>query len=233
MAIRLFLNTPLNIGNCPPLTANHILYLQSVMRCKTGDVIQIFNGIDGEFSGRLDIQKKSVSILIETKIRNQKVEQGPRLYFAPIRKKRLEWMVEKATELGVSQVTPVVTQYAAVREVNEGRLRSISIEAAEQCERMTVPQICPEMKLIDLLQKYGPDNPLIVCDERCRENVPLITTVDNPQRRSLLVGPEGGFSPEEFALMDCQGVEYVSLGSHILRAETASIVGISALMLRE
>lgn len=232
-SIRLFVVHPLSPGGQVPLTPDQSLYVQSVMRCQTGDTLLVFNGRDGEFRARLEGAKKGAHLHVETLTRPQAMETGPHLYFAPIKRKRLEMLVEKVTELGVASLTPVITQHAAVREVNPNRLRAIAIEAAEQCERMTVPNFQGEVSFQELLESYEGDYPLLVCDERGGEDLKPITQVSHAPERSLLIGPEGGFSEQEFANMKQSGkVEFVSLGTRILRAETAAILGVGSLMLK-
>ena len=154
---------------------------------------------------------------------------GPHLIMPPIKKARADWLVEKATELGVAAITPVVTEHTAVRDVKRERWRKITIEAAEQCERLTLPTLVDPQPLGQCLEQWPVDQPLFVATERL--SAPLLTqAVTQTAAHAILVGPEGGFSSAE---LDQFGklpfVHMISLGPQVLRAETAALAALAIL----
>lgn len=209
-------------------------YLLDVMRLKVGDKVRLFNGQDGEwFSSISDAGRKSCRLKVEEQLRLQEEEPGPTLLFAPIKKSRLDLLVEKTTELGVGKLMPVRTRRSIVDRVNATRLRSITLEAAEQCERLTVPEIHELQTLEQALSDWPDERPLYVADETGGGR-PLLQALEPERPAAFLIGPEGGFDPAELErLGEHPAVVKVGLGSRILRAETAGMVVLAGLFLKD
>lgn len=198
------------------------------MRLEAGDTLRVFNGVDGEWRVRVgNVGKKQVSLLVQEQTRVQAAEPDCWLCFALLKRTKTDMVVEKATELGVSRILPVVTARTQGDHVNLGRLRSIAIEAAEQCERLAVPEIAAPVQLAALLREWPAGRRLFMADERREAAVARFAA--GPA--ALLVGPEGGFTDAEVAAIGAdQIVTRVSLGARILRAETAAIAGLALLL---
>jgi 16S rRNA (uracil1498-N3)-methyltransferase len=228
---RLYIDTPLAEGADVPLSAEQAHYFRTVLRRQDGDRIRLFNGRDGEFLCMLrDLGKKSGIAFVERLLRQQQIQDTPdiHLYFAPIKKSRMDWLIEKAVELGVTHLHPVITQNTEVREVNDKRLRQQIIEAAEQCERLTVPSLHASIKF-DALPR---DVPILACLER-GERIPIQKALKSGAPVFFLIGPEGGFTLDESAKIHQQSSwTAISLGPRILRCETAVCMALSAVILR-
>ena len=226
-SIRLYVAAPLAAGDTIAASAQQAHYLGTVMRRGPGDAVRLFNGRDGEFSARIEtIRRDRASLRVEQLLRPQAPEPDLWLVFALLKRDATDLVVQKATELGVAALHPVITERSNTHRVNEDRLASIAIEAAEQCERLTVPHLHPPRPLADLLSTWPPDRRLFVAAERTE--APRITPSHGPA--ALLVGPEGGFAPAELdAIRQYPFVTAVSLGPRILRAETACIAGLALL----
>jgi 16S rRNA (uracil1498-N3)-methyltransferase len=209
------------------VTPGQAHYLAVVMRRAIGDPVRLFNGRDGEWEGRiLALKRDRVRLAVERQLRAQAAEPDLWLAFAPLKRDATELAVQKATELGVAVLLPVLTARTNAARVNTGRLAAIATEAAEQCERLTVPRIAAPQRLTHLLASWPSGRPLYVALERAV--APPLPRANGPA--GLLVGPEGGFAPAE--LDELHGhpfVRQVSLGPRILRAETAAIVGLALL----
>lgn len=231
--IRLFVDDALNKDESITLRGMQCHYLVHVMRIKTGDQIALFNGMDGEWQAVVEQARKNDCVLkIEHKLRSQGPEAGPWLSFAPLKKTRTQFVVEKATELGASRLSPVITGRTTTDRVNLQRLRAHAVEAAEQCNRLTVPDVMEPSVLSDLVDSWPCDRTLLVMD--CSgDGKPLLNVMAaigilvaerRQQPPGLLVGPEGGFTKAE--LDDLSALPFattVALGSLILRAETAAL----------
>ncbi|MDP2194157.1 MAG: RsmE family RNA methyltransferase, partial [Alphaproteobacteria bacterium] len=185
----------------------------------------------GEFLCEIsDIHKKGVDICVLKQIR--KAEQCPQLHlaFAPIKNDRLHFMIEKATELGVTILQPVITQHTIVHRVNVDKLIRIAIEASEQCERLCIPKVLEPLKLVDYIQSL--ENPKTIAWAWERMETKDLNTKQSPDHPTpltgLFIGPEGGFSQDEVSLLQNHCTP-ISLGQNILRAETAAIVGLDRL----
>jgi 16S rRNA (uracil1498-N3)-methyltransferase len=195
------------------------------MRLRAGDAVQLFNGIDGEWCARLeDIRREKARLTVETCTRPQAPEPDLWLVFAPLKRDATDLVVQKATELGASALLPVFTARTNAARINAERLGAIAREAAEQSERLTLPEIRNPMSLPDLLAAWPDQRRLAAAIERAGP-API------PQNAgALLIGPEGGFAPHELdALRVASFVCPVSLGPRILRAETAAIAGLALL----
>ena len=205
------------------LDAGRTHYLARVLRLGVGDAVLLFNGEDGEWRARLlALGRRRAELLVEERLRAPRPEPGPTLWFAPPRRVRLEWLVEKAVELGAARLCPVITGRSVVRLPRSDRLRSLAVEAAEQCRRLTVPEIAPARALAERLAAEDP--PLLLFGDEAGEGRPLAEVLDGRPEPVFLVGPEGGFTPAERAMLRAHpAVLAVGLGPSILRTETAAL----------
>lgn len=211
-----------------PLSAGQAHYLANVMRLSETDTLLVFNGLVGEWRASVTkISRKSAMLTVQTQTRRLVAEPDAWLCFALLKRQKTDLVVEKATELGVSVLQPIITARTNADHVNLERLRAIAIEAAEQCERLHVPEILPPKKLVDLLGSW-PDRALYIADER--RTSALLTTASQPS--ALMIGPEGGFTERELEDIArlVPAAQPVSLGRRILRAETAAIAGLALLL---
>lgn len=226
-ACRLFVEERLAVDAGVELSAAQSHQLATVLRQKVGDRLRLFNGRDGEWLATIEsLTRKAAVAKAERRLVPQPVEAEISLCFAPIKQSRLDWLVEKATELGAGRLVPVITRRTQVPRINRDRLRAIAIEAAEQCERLTVPDIEPVIPLEKFIAAWPAGCPLVTCIER--QDAPLLRTAVPPPPFGILIGPEGGFAPEEVAaLMERVDVKPVSLGPRILRAETAGLAALA------
>ncbi len=232
---RLYVTAPLKAGNPVFLSSEQSHYLKNVLRQPEGAIVRLFNGEDGEFLGKITgFSKKSGEISTESFLKPQpKPQNRLHLLFAPLKKEALDWLVEKAVELGVTDLHPILTQNADIRKINEDRVRQQIIEAAEQCERLDIPTLHPVQPLSACLANWPQGTPILAALERVEEAAPIVTAVPDKGDIALLVGPAGGFTEEEKAkIAHHAGVRAVSLGGTILRAETAALYAISAVTLR-
>jgi 16S rRNA (uracil1498-N3)-methyltransferase len=223
---RLFVKSPLRAGAEIALTTDQAHYLANVLRSKTGDRVLVFNGVDGEWCARLsNVTKKAVALTAEHQTRPH--EDGPDLHylFAPIKRARVDYMAQKATEMGVSRLQPVLTRRTITERVKTERLQANAIEAAEQCGILRVPEVAAPAKLDALLEEWDADRLLIFADEAAAMSSPLeVLEAQDRKPLAVLIGPEGGFEPEERAMLLRQPfVIPVSLGPRIMRADTAAV----------
>lgn len=218
---------PLVAGENIAASASQAHYLAAVMRRAVGDTLAMFNGRDGEFAVRIETLHRDRAILrIERKLRPQSPETDIWLAFALLKRDATDLIVQKATELGVAEFHPVITERSNTHRMNTERLTTIAVEAAEQCERLTVPGLHQPRSLSSLLSDWPPERRLFAAVERV--DAPPPAASEGP--KALLVGPEGGFAPVELeALRAHPFVTPVSLGPRILRADTACIVGLAML----
>lgn len=200
-------------------------YLCNVLRRGVGDPVLLFNGRDGEHGATIATARKDrVTFTVDIRRRPQAAEPDIWLAFALLKRDQNDLVVQKATELGVSALLPLLTERTNTARLNEDRLRAIAIEAAEQCERLTIPVLHPPCPLPELLAAWPPGRTLAAALER----VPGLKPAGE---RALLTGPEGGFTPRELDLLHATPfIHAVSLGPRILRAETAAIAGLALLM---
>ena len=226
-SIRLYVDLPLADGSTIAATAAQAHYLGAVMRRGIGESVRLFNGRDGEFAARIaTIRRGTASFLVERKLHAQAPEPDLWLVFALLKRDATDLVVQKATELGVAALLPVITERTNANRVNEARLAAIAVEAAEQCERLTVPMVHKPHPLMAVLGNWEPGRRLFVAAERAA--APAIGSARGPA--ALLVGPEGGFTPAELEAMRARPfVTAVSLGPRILRADTACIAGLALL----
>jgi len=228
--VRLFVDAALGEGARVVPDDAQAHYLLHVMRAKAGDHLSLFNGRDGEWLARIaEMSKRSCTLQCEKQTRVQDVSPDVWLCFAPIKKTPADYVVQKATELGVSALQPVFTRRTIVTRVNEERMRANAIEAAEQSERLTVPEIREPVSLDKLLKSWPQDRRILFCDEG-GDAQPMAKTVGKIVSNSvaILTGPEGGFDSAERELIRSQSfVVPVTLGPRILRADTAALAALA------
>ena len=223
---RLFVKSPLRAGAQIALEAPQAHYLANVLRLKPGDQILLFNGVDGEWCARLaNLTKKKVAVTAEHQTRAQEHGSDLHYLFAPIKRARLDYMAQKATEMGVSLLQPVLTRRTVAERVKTDRLHANAVEAAEQCGILRVPDVAAPTKLEALLQDWDGNRLLVFADEAAASASPLdVLAAQDPRPLAVLIGPEGGFEPEERArLLRQPFVIPVSLGPRIMRADTAAV----------
>lgn len=229
---RLFINQPLVHGERMALPEGQAHYLARVMRLGGGDMARVFNGKDGEWTCELEIEGRRVFARPREEVRSQpgKADNGPALLFAPLKKTRTDFAVEKATELGARRLQPVGTAYTQTHRIKTDRLVSLTIEAAEQTERMDLPQIDEMCALSVAIEQWPVSETLIFCDE-AGDAPPMAQALQKmtlPVRGGILIGPEGGFSQtERKSLRQLDFILPVNLGPRILRAETAIVAALS------
>jgi 16S rRNA (uracil1498-N3)-methyltransferase len=226
-SIRLYLPDPLAAGAVIEAAPAQAHYLGAVMRQAIGAPLRLFNGRDGEWAGRIvGLRRDQARLMAERQTRVQAAEPDLWLAFALLKRDATDLVVQKATELGVAALLPVLTERTIATRVNATRLQAIAVEAAEQCERLSVPRLAPPQSLAALLAGWPAGRALMVAAERTA--APPLAPATGPA--GLLVGPEGGFTPAELDGMQRQPlVKLASLGPRILRAETAAIVGLALL----
>jgi 16S rRNA (uracil1498-N3)-methyltransferase len=232
---RLFVEAPLASGDRVPLDRAQANYLVNVLRRKPADPVLVFNGRDGEWRAVLDAEsKKSVALLVQEQTRPQPAAGDLHYLFAPLKHARLDYMVQKAVEMGASRLQPVLTQHGQAERVNLERMRANAIEAAEQCGILSLPEIGAPVALAKLLAEFDPARLLVFCDEEAevRDPVAALTAArangDTPLPVAVLIGPEGGFSVSERAmLLELPRVVRLSLGPRILRADTAAVAALT------
>jgi 16S rRNA (uracil1498-N3)-methyltransferase len=226
---RLFVDQPLTDGMTLSLDGAQANYLANVMRLKAGDPVRLFDDRSGEWVGEVtDAAKRSITLRLSSRLREREDVPDLWLLFAPIKKGPIDWLVEKATELGAARLQPVITHRTIVDRLNLDRLRANTIEAAEQCDRTALPMLAEPVKLPALLKGWDKGRALLFADET--GGTP-IADVAAPGPAAILIGPEGGFTPEERDMIRATpGAIGISLGPRILRAETAAAAAISAWM---
>jgi 16S rRNA (uracil1498-N3)-methyltransferase len=244
MIPRLYIIAPLEDGAEIPLTAAQAHYLKNVLRRAAGDRVFVFNGRDGEFAAEILALKKNGGLAgARRRTRAQGAEPDLQLLFALVKRPALEAIVQKATELGVARLTPIVTKRTVAAKTNLARLGAIAVEAAEQCGRLSVPAIDEPMKLSDALDAWPAERRLLYCDEagddqtenwggtagRAPPMLEILKGADGGRHSwALLIGPEGGFSPGERAALRARDfVAPATLGPRILRADTAAAAALA------
>ena len=223
--VRLFIDMPLVNSSELELSADQNHYLTNVMRLGTGDSISVFNGYEGEWRATIQlIQRKKCSVIVQEQIRQQDFSKGPWLLFSPIRIVRTEFIIQKACELGVTEIWPVITKYTQNRRMRPLRARTQAIEAAEQCGRTDVPIVHPTINFENLLSEWPLDRRILFCDERGGRPILDILSRAKPSLWAILIGPEGGFSIDERKrLQSYDFTDSGTLGPRLVRSETAVV----------
>jgi 16S rRNA (uracil1498-N3)-methyltransferase len=231
-APRLFLDHPLQAGGRIPLERAQANYLLNVLRLGNGGSVLTFNGRDGEWRAEIAVEgRKAADLVCAEQVRDQTLPTDLLYLFAPLKHARLDYMVQKAVEMGAGSLRPVFTQRTQSSRVNLDRMRANVIEAAEQCGVLSVPEVLPELDLEKALKELEPGRTLIFCDEDAPSGSPvdLLSSLRNPQAKlAVIVGPEGGFTDQERALVAAHdSCIRVSLGPRILRADTAAVAALA------
>jgi 16S rRNA (uracil1498-N3)-methyltransferase len=228
--IRLYVEASLHEGALVALAKPQAHYLTTVLRLKSNDRVLAFNGRDGEWDTAIELQKRAAALRVGGKIRPQTQPADLHYLFAPLKAARLDYMVQKAVEMGVSRLQPVLTRHGQVARVNADRMRANAIEAAEQCGILTLPEIIEPVALTRVIAEYDRARTLIFCDEDADVANPVaaLGAVRTRVPVSVLIGPEGGFADDErAALLKLPNVVRLALGPRILRADTAAVAALA------
>jgi 16S rRNA (uracil1498-N3)-methyltransferase len=231
---RLFVAAPLGPGLAVAPEAGQVHYLTSVMRMTPGDPVLVFNGADGEWKARLAGTKRNAVLTVETQTRPQPSPGRLHYLFSPLKRARLDYMVQKAVEMGASHLHPVMMRHTQAERVNLDRMRANTIEAAEQCGILAIPDIAAPLDFPAALAALGACH-LVFCDEDAPGGDPvavLRADVDAAPRGgadlAVVIGPEGGFAEEERAmLLRRPRTSRIALGPRILRADTAAVAALT------
>ncbi|MFC3226477.1 16S rRNA (uracil(1498)-N(3))-methyltransferase [Marinibaculum pumilum] len=230
---RLFVAEPLHSGAEVMLLGNDANHVLRVLRMTVGDSLRLFNGRHGEWSAQITVNaKRSATLQVAEQLRTQTVARGPVLAFAPIRRQRMDWLLEKATELGAAHLVPVITAHTQMKDLRVDRALAVTREAAQQCERLDLPEISMVTSLAAFLEGWPAGQPLLFCDEMGadRPAPALLSAMPDGAVPAVLVGPEGGFDAEERAAVRAHPAACaLDLGANILRAETAGIAALALL----
>lgn len=230
---RLYVDMALSKGADVRFDAPQSHKLRHVLRCSSGDAVSVFNGRDGEWRCDLTtVSRKECVGRLANRTRPQANTTGPAILFAPLKRQRMAYLVEKATELGATSFRPVLTEYSAIREVNLGKMQATIREAAEQCHRLDLASTMEPTPLFECLATFAEDEHILYCDEGGAGTWGLARAsgegLGGTAPAGVLIGPEGGFSPPERArLLEDPRVIPISLGPRPLRAETAAVAAIA------
>ena len=230
--IRLYCNQKLSLNNIIVLNKTDTHYLKNVMRCKKNDQINLFNENDQEFYSKvLEIKKNETILEIFELSTNTEIINDIFLIFSLVKKNKMDFIIQKATELGVRKIFPILTERSSIRDINPSRMVAIAKEASEQSNRISIPEISNLMTIQELLKQWDKKRSILYADEILKLNKNLtILNRKNFVKSSLLVGPEGGFSQEENDMLKTYKYVFpISFGKTILRSDTAAIVGLSYL----
>ena len=226
--IRLFVDHTLGEAQSVPLNKDQAHYIFSVMRKSIGETILIFDGNNGEWEASIEeISKKSGVLFCIKQTKPQIMPPDLWLFFSPLKKVRTDFIVEKATELGVAKIIPVQTEHTNADRIKLSRLSAHAIEAAEQCGGTYIPKIEELQKINEVLEHFPPDRRLLFCDEKLQASEVNLENLKKG-KWAILIGPEGGFSEIERNYL--KGLKFtfsISLGPRILRADTAAVTAIS------
>ena len=228
--IRLYIKEPLAQNKIITLDEEQTHYLKNVIRATQNTPIQCFDNQTGEFSATLiSLEKKQGQIQITHQLKKYTLCPDIWLLFAPLKKDKTDFVIEKATELGCRKIQPVITQYTMTKNIRLERYIAQSIEAAEQCRRTDLPEISAPKELKEILRTWDKERPLFFMDESLQSKNFLTILKENPSNKAaLLIGPEGGFSNEEQeTLRSLTFAKGATLGPRILRAETAVAAALS------
>jgi 16S rRNA (uracil1498-N3)-methyltransferase len=230
---RLYVAGTLSPGTGLTIDRPQAHYLCHVLRLKRGDRVLVFNGKDGEWRASLaETERRATTLTVEERTRAQTAPGDLHYLFAPLKHERLDYMVQKAVELGASRLVPVITRHVQVRRLNLERMRANSIEAAEQCGILNLPDIASPLTFAQVLERHDPGRLLVFCDEDSDVKDPAgalgAHRANGRQPVAVLVGPEGGFAEEErAALLRLPNVLRLALGPRILRADTAAVAALT------
>ncbi len=227
---RLYVEAPLAAGETVALERPQCHYLLNVMRLKAGEAVRLFNGRDGEWLCRIaNDSRKRCAAVCEERLKEPAPPPDIDYVFAPLKAARLDYMAQKATEMGVRRLRPVFTDHTVPNRVNLERLKANAIEAAEQCNLVFVPEVLEPQPLMALLEQWDPGRRIVYCDEAAPVANPLEALKAVPEGPlAVLIGPEGGFSERERTLLRALDfVHPISLGPRIMRADTAAVAALA------
>jgi 16S rRNA (uracil1498-N3)-methyltransferase len=227
--IRLYVDHPLGAGQSVPLTREQAHYLFGVMRLAVGGQVALFNGRDGEWLAQVaEAGKRGGVLSCLEQARPLQLPPDLWLLFAPIKKARTDFIVEKAAEMGAARIMPVQTAFTNSERIRQDRLQAHAVEAAEQCGGTFVPEVCDLQRLDKLLDNWPDDRQLMFCDEAEAGSALRLAEQGKGRPWAILIGPEGGFSDaERQRLKDLPFTHVVSLGPRILRADTAAVAAMT------
>ncbi len=229
---RLFIDVPLHAEAVCEANAEQFNYLANVLRMSDGSEILLFNGRDGEWKATVSFpSRKKIILTPSEQTRPQPTPSDLHYLFAPLKVGRMDYLVQKAVEMGAGQLQPVLTQHVQGKIHNTEKLRANAIEAAEQCGILSIAEVAEPVKLKDLLDTWPQDRRIIYCDEGDAGQNPLpILRGITETKLALLVGPEGGFSEEERELLRARSfITPIPLGPRILRADTAAVAALAVI----
>lgn len=234
---RLYCPESLSANKTVSLQSDHVHYVRNVLRRQAGSQVNLFNGQDGEWLGEISVLAKNQGeVVLHRCLRQPEVEPEVILLFCPIKQDPAHYLIEKCTEVGVTVFQPVFMERGNIPRINQDKLQRIAIEASQQCERLSIPEVRELRQLREILDDWPKNTILYVCAERFQNNNPWAVSCDGTdtddmqstvslKRKAALVGPEGGIHPKEIELLSRYPfVRFVSLGKNILRAETAAVV---------
>lgn len=227
---RLHVEQALQTGSPVQLDAGPTHYLRNVLRCKDKERVSLFNNRSGEFTAEITkIGKKATDLVLVEQTREPEPALDLWLLFAPIKRDRMDYMVQKASEMGAGRLFPVMTRFTQGGKINLQRLQANAIEAAEQCGRLHVAEIEPLQDMMTCLSDWPVDRRLIFCDETAGLGEGLDRLADlQGEKLAILIGPEGGFSEEEKSrLRAIEACSPISLGPRVLRADTAMVAALA------
>jgi len=233
---RLYIDAPLAAGASLAFDAAQANYLGNVLRLETGDSVLLFNGRDGEWRGTLArAGKRALTVAVVEATRPQTRPGDLHYLFAPLKHARLDYLVQKAVEMGASRLQPILTRHAQIARINLERMRANAIEAAEQCGILTLPEIGAPLAFDRMLAERDNARLLVFCDEDAEVKDPVAALAaarragaGDPMPLAVLVGPEGGFAADErAALLKLPNTVRLSLGPRILRADTAAVAALA------
>ncbi len=227
--IRLYVDAPLGKGQSLSLSRNQAHYLTGVMRQKAGAMVALFNGCDGEWQAELvEAGKRKALLTCVKQSKPQKIPPDVWLYFAPIKKTRTDFIVEKAAELGAARICPVQTDFTNAERIRQDRLQAHAVEAAEQCGETYVPPVEALQKLSAVLANWPQDRKLLFCDETLVADATKGLQGKVGEKWAILIGPEGGFSNAEITRLHAmKATRSISLGPRVLRADTAAVAALT------
>ncbi|UTO55360.1 16S rRNA (uracil(1498)-N(3))-methyltransferase [Neoehrlichia mikurensis] len=224
--IRLYIRFKISLGTKIILEKDQIHYVYHVMRAKLSDKVRLFNGEDGEWIGEITlISCHCIEITVLQLIKEQYLTRNLTLCFAPVKNIDMSNIIRQATEMGVTSIRPIYTEYTVVKNINLEKFKKWAIKASEQCERLDIPEIMPMIKFKELKELHLHNEKYVICDETGQGKLPseVLKTKDNA---TIIIGPEGGFSHDElrFANSFCDSI---SLGPRILKVDTAIMCALS------
>jgi 16S rRNA (uracil1498-N3)-methyltransferase len=229
---RVYLDSPLAAGLAVSFDRGQANYLQNVLRLGHGDELLLFNGRDGEWQARLAVAgKRALTAVVGARMREQPRPSDLHFLFSPLKHARLDYLVQKAVEMGASRLQPVITRHTQVARVNVDRMRANVIEAAQQCGILSLPEVADPAAFKDVIGQVDAGRLLVFCDEDAEVKDPVAALAAAARAGlplAVLIGPEGGFAEEERkALLERPNVVRIALGPRILRADTAAVAALA------